>query len=242
MIFQWSCHTLHSDGRLEHKEWLNTQDIYPNFEFAITLKKCLGETGTVMTWSPYENTQLKSILNTLEESEEFDNDLRNWLANIIIDKNRDDNRILDMNRLAGQYYFHPFMGGRTSIKVVLPSVLKATTSEKIKHLLKDENLYDKTENGITDPYKLLADRIIDQTKNEIVTVKNGGDAMAAYRDMMYGISKDKPTAKQAYNEALKQYCKLDTLAMVIIWEHWQNLIESGNQVTSREKIIAKIKN
>lgn len=242
VIFQWSCHTLYQDGRLEHKEWLNTEDIYPNFEFATTLKECLGETGTVMTWSAYENTQLKSILNTIEESEEFDNELINWLANIIVDKERDDNRILDMNKLAGLYYFHPLMGGRTSIKVVLPSVLKATSSESTKQWLRNESLFDETENGITDPYKLLETRIIDDTRDQIVTVKNGGDAMAAYRDMMYGISKDMPPAKQAYNKALKQYCKLDTLAMVIIWEHWQNLIKSGNRVTSRENIIANLKN
>lgn len=242
VIFQWSCHTLHQDGRLEHKEWLNTEDIYPNFEFATTLKACLGETGTVMTWSAYENTQLKSILNTLEETEEFDNDLRNWLADIIDNKERYDNRILDMNKLAGLYYFHPLMGGRTSIKVVLPSVLKSTTSESIKQWLEDENLFDKSENGITDPYKLLETRIIDDTRNQIVTVKNGGDAMAAYRDMMYGISKNQTAAKQAYNAALKQYCKLDTLAMVIIWEHWQDLLKLGNRVSSRENIIANLKN
>jgi hypothetical protein len=241
VIFQWSCHTLHQDGRIEHKEWLNTEDIYPNYEFAITLKKCIGEIGTVMTWSAYENTQLKSILNTLEESEDFDNELRNWLANILVDKEREDNRILDMNKLAGKFYFHPLMSGRTSIKVVLPSVLKATGSESIKKWLRNENLFNETEHGITDPYKLLEDRIIHETSNQIVTVKNGGDAMAAYRDMMYGISKDLPAAKQTYNEALKQYCKLDTLAMVIIWEHWQNLIKSGNRVTSREKIIANLK-
>ncbi len=240
VIFQWSCHTLYKDGTLIHKEWLNTQDVYPNYEFATTLKKCLGEIGTVMTWSAYENTQLKSILKTLEESEEFDIELRNWLANIIVDNERDDNRILDMNKLAGQFYFHPFMGGRTSIKVVLPSVLKATTSEKIKRWLRDENLFDETESGITDPYKLLEEKLIDSTKVEMVTVKNGGEAMAAYRDMMYGLSKDKPTAKQAYNEALKQYCKLDTLAMVIIWEHWQALIKAGERITTREQIIQSI--
>ena len=204
---------------------MNTEDNYPNFEFATTLKACLGQTGTV------------SILLTLEESEEFDDELRNWLANIIVDKNREDNRILDMNKLAGQYYFHPLMGGRTSIKVVLPSVLKAATSDHIKQWLRDENLFEETEQGIADPYKLLEKRIIDNTSDQVVTVKNGGDAMAAYRDMLYGISKDNPAAKQAYNQALKQYCKLDTLAMVIIWQHWQNLVQAKQQIRSREEIV-----
>ena len=238
VIFQWSCHTLHEDGRLEHFEWLNTNDDFPNLEFANTLKECIGDIGTVMTWSSYENTQLRAILETLEESKESDKHLRSWLADIIVDKEREDNRILDMNKLAARFYFHPHMGGRTSIKVVLPSVLQATSSDKIKNWLLQENLLDETENGITDPYKLLEKRIIDETKNLHVTVRNGGDAMVAYRDMMYGMSKGNPVAKAAYNKALKKYCKLDTLAMIVIWEHWQELIRSGEGVTSREEIIA----
>jgi hypothetical protein len=242
VIFQWSCHTLHEDGRLVHSEWLNTDDKFPNIECAVALKASLGDIGTVMTWSPYENTQLKAIKETLVEMEGFDPKLKNWLIEIIEDKERDDNRILDMNKLAGKFYFHPLMGGRTSIKVVLPSVLQATQSEKIRNWLNDENLLGMSENGITDPYKLLEKRIIENTKNQVVTVKNGGDAMVAYRDMLYGVSKDNPAAKQAYNEALKQYCKLDTLAMVVIWQHWQYLIQANEQIKSREEIIANTKN
>lgn len=242
VIFQWSCHTLYQDGRMEHKEWLNTDDKFPNVECAVSLKSCLGNIGTVMTWSPYENTQLKAIKETLVEMEDFDSELKTWLIEIIEDKDRNDNRILDMNKLTGKFYFHPLMGGRTSIKVVLPSVLRATKSEKIKNWLNEENLLGMTENGITDPYKLLEKRIIDNTKDQLVNVKNGGDAMVAYRDMLYGISKDNPAAKQAYNEALKQYCKLDTLAMVVIWQHWQDLLQANEQVVSREEILMNTKN
>jgi hypothetical protein len=67
VIFQWSCHTLYQDGRIEHSEWLNVSDYYPNFEFAKSLKKQIGNTGTVLTWSSYENTQLRAIKNTLKE-------------------------------------------------------------------------------------------------------------------------------------------------------------------------------
>jgi hypothetical protein len=241
VIFQWSCHTLHKDGRLVHSEWLNTDDKFPNIECAVALKACLGDIGTVMTWSPYENTQLKAIKETLVEMEGFDSKLKNWLIDIIEDKERDANRILDMNKLAGKFYFHPLMGGRTSIKVVLPSVLQGTQSEKIKNWLSKENLLGESENGILDPYKLLEKRIIDETRNQVVNVKNGGDAMVAYRDMLYGISKNNPAAKQAYNKALKQYCKLDTLAMVVIWEHWQDLISGKDRIISREEIVATIK-
>jgi hypothetical protein len=225
VIFQWSCHTLYEDGRLEHSEWLNVSDYYPNIEFAKSLRKQIGSNGTVLTWSQYENTQLRAIKNTLAESEDFDEDLLRWLESIIvIDKNDNSNRILDMHDLAKFYYFHPLMGGRTSIKVVLPSVLQETKNTISKSLLQQENLYQFIQEGkLIDPYKLLEERIIEDTKSQVIKVRNGGDAMVAYREMLYGLSRNNLDAKKTYSDALKKYCKLDTLAMVIIWFHWQDL-------------------
>lgn len=225
VIFQWSCHTLHKDGRIEHSEWLNVNDYYPNFEFARSLKAQIGSYGTVLTWSSYENSQLRAIKRTLEESEEFDDELLDWLDSIIvIDKKYETNRILDMHDLAKFYYFHPLMGGRTSIKVVLPAVLQETKNDTSKTLLQHENLYQSNQQGkLIDPYKLLEERIIEDTKSQVIKVRNGGDAMFAYREMLYGLSRNNLDAKNTYSDALKKYCKLDTLAMVIIWFHWQDL-------------------
>lgn len=236
VIFQWSCHTLHADGRIEHSEWLNVSDYYPNFEFAKSLKAQIGTEGTILTWSSYENSQLRAIRNTLEESEDFDNELFQWLETIIIvDKNDENNRILDMHDLAKFYYFHPLMGGRTSIKLVLPAVLQETKNAISKFLLQQENLLEIKENGkLVDPYKLLEERIIEDTKSFTIKVRNGGDAMVAYREMLYGLSRDNNQAKEAYAEALKKYCKLDTLAMVVIWLHWKDL---QNKTIDRETII-----
>jgi CRISPR/Cas system-associated exonuclease Cas4 (RecB family) len=239
VIFQWSCHTLHSNGTIEHFEWLNTKDYFPNIEFAKSLKKCIGITGTVMAWSPYENSQLNAVLETLEEIPDFEPELKKWLKAIIVDKTSDDNRILDMHTLALKYYFHPKMGGRTSIKVVLPSVLLSSKSNKIIDWLKQENLFEDSQDlGITDPYELLEKKIIDETSGLLVQVKNGGDAMIAYREMMYGLSRNNKELKNYYNSALKKYCKLDTLAMLIIWEHWQDLLKSNSILTSREQLIS----
>lgn len=236
VIFQWSCHTLHKDGRIEHSEWLNVNDYYPNFEFARSLKAQIGSNGTVLTWSSYENSQLRAIKRTLEESEEFDDELLAWLDSIIvIDKKDETNRILDMHDLAKFYYFHPLMGGRTSIKVVLPAVLQETKNDTSKTLLQQENLYQSNQQGkLIDPYKLLEERIIEDTKSQVIKVRNGGDAMFAYREMLYGISRNNSDAKSAYSDALKKYCKLDTLAMVIIWFHWQDL---KNNTIDRETIV-----
>jgi len=236
VIFQWSCHTLHKDGRIEHSDWLNVSDYYPNFEFAKSLKAQIGNQGTVLTWSSYENSQLRAIRNTLEESEEFDQELLHWLETIIVvDKKDETNRILDMHDLAKFYYFHPLMGGRTSIKVVLPAVLQEIKNDEAKVLLQQENLFKLNEKGkVVDPYKLLEERIVEDTKSLLIKVRNGGDAMVAYREMLYGISRGNNQAKEAYAEALKKYCKLDTLAMVVIWYHWNDL---RNKTVDRDTIL-----
>jgi hypothetical protein len=127
------------------------------------------------------------------------------------------------------------MGGRTSIKVVLPAVLQETKNEVSKVLLHKENLYQLNEEGkLIDPYKLLEERIVEDTKSLTIKVRNGGDAMVAYREMLYGLSRDNNQAKTAYADALKKYCKLDTLAMVIIWFHWKDL---QNRTVDRNTLL-----
>jgi hypothetical protein len=128
------------------------------------------------------------------------------------------------------------MGGRTSIKVVLPSVLKSTQSTKITQWLQEEGLYEQKESGITDPYMLLEKKIIDESTGHHAKVKNGSDAMIAYREMLYGESRNDQKAKDAFNDALKKYCKLDTLAMLIIWEHWQDLTQAKKMTTRMDLI------
>jgi hypothetical protein len=189
-----------------------------------------------MIWSKYENTQLKAILSSLEERVVLDPALKRWLESMILDEESAENRMLDMLKLTALYYFHPQMGGRTSIKVVLPSVLRSTKSPKIIDWLAKENLYAETESGMLDPYLLLEKKISNEANDYHAKVKNGSDAMIAYREMLYGESRNDQNAKDAINGALKKYCKLDTLAMLIIWEHWQDMIKTQN-LTTRANLI-----
>jgi hypothetical protein len=49
---QWSCHTIREkDGNLEHTEWINVVDAFPNFAFAEALMEQLGERGSFLMWS-----------------------------------------------------------------------------------------------------------------------------------------------------------------------------------------------
>ena len=39
---------------------------------------------------------------------------------------------------------------------------------------------------------------------------------------MFGLRKGNKGELEKYKQALLRYCKLDSLAMVIIWEYWSN--------------------
>ena len=223
VIFQWSCHTIVKPGAAPiHRDWINVEDKYPNFKFAESLRNVLGDHGSIMIWSLYENTMLKDVFNSFDTMSHVDVSLKDWLSRTISFTTGAPSRFIDMNNLTLKYYFHPNMGGRTSIKVTLPSVLKATRSEKIKNLLSSVNLYKLDEGGsIMDPYKLLPPLEIEGAN---LDVANGTDAMKAYQEMLYGANKNNAGIKDGYKNALLQYCRLDTLAMVIIWEHWNDLL------------------
>lgn len=152
-----------------------------------------------------------------------DDDLRNWLERTIKCTKDEPSRIIDMNLLALKYYFHPLMGGRTSIKVTFPAVLNSCKLNQVERYLRDMGVFQLDNSSIiSDPYGLLP-KI--ELEGAILDVSNGTDAMRAYQEILYGKNRDNLTLKNAYRERLLQYCKLDTLAMVIIWEHWRDLLK-----------------
>lgn len=222
VLFQWSCHKISTpESEPEHYEWINVESYYPNFEFALSLKNCIGTEGTVLTWSHHESTMLGTILEKMHYTGKKDPDLESWLDNI-------DSRILDLNRTATQYYFHPDTKGKTSLKVTLPAILKGIKSKRVEKWLKEHNiekglsLFKRDDKGIiVNPYELLPPFDIPGIE---VFIKEGGEAMIAYKDMMYGIHKDNIEIKNKYRDSLLEYCKLDTLAMVIVWERWKEII------------------
>jgi hypothetical protein len=224
VLFQWSCQTMRSPGAvLEHGEWLHDDQTYPNVTFGKTLMDCLGDTGTIMTWSPYENTQLAYLYRYLSDNNINETGLSGWLERTARIDGQGGERIVDLNKVALKYYFHPLMGAKTSIKVTLPSILSsAASSHRIQELLQADDLYQLDQNGsIIDPYSLLPavqllERAGEPEKSE--RVAEGTGAMIAYQKMMYGgLAIDE---RQMYREALLRYCNLDTLAMVLIWEYW----------------------
>jgi hypothetical protein len=64
IAFQFSLHTYHEDGSIEHShQYLNnTQGFFPNFDFIRALKNAVGgDIGTIFRYSNHENTILNAI-------------------------------------------------------------------------------------------------------------------------------------------------------------------------------------
>jgi hypothetical protein len=80
VAFQWSCHTMREPGgQLEHSEWINVVDAFPNFQFAKSLMEQLGEHGSFLTWSHHENTVLNCIRRQLQHYGCSNEQLKQWL-------------------------------------------------------------------------------------------------------------------------------------------------------------------
>lgn len=229
VAFQWSCHTIESYGTAPvHAEWINEQTVFPNFSFAEALMQQIGDNGTPLMWATHENTVLKMILNQLENADGYlpgyrNDRLKQWLLAITKENGVRPGRLTDMNKLTLDYYFHPYMKGKTSIKKTLPAIWNHNSYLHQIAWLKE---YYKNENGIVlSPYETLKDRwentAYEQAElNE--TVKEGSGAMRAYHDMLFGKGKNNPAVQQRLKQELLNYCRLDTMAMVIIWQYWMD--------------------
>ncbi|MCK5742512.1 MAG: DUF2779 domain-containing protein, partial [Chlorobi bacterium] len=68
------------------------------------------------------------------------------------------------------------------------------------------------------PYKLLSNVSEDSATKKI---NNGGAAMGAYNSLQFTEVPD--SDRNAIIESLLRYCELDTLAMLMIFEHWESL-------------------
>jgi len=229
--FQFSCHTIYKDGTLEHTaEWIeDTPGKFPCFDFVRELKKCLeDDNGSVFMYHHFENTVLNDVVNLLEERRPDDaNELIEWIKTITKGGTRE---MIDQQKLVVNCYYSPWMGGSNSIKDVLPAVLnesprlKEIYSEPYSGLsIKDKVLYqvDEETGRAVNPYKLL-DPVgygIPDYETAEETIAEGSTAMMAWSRMQFDDVSDEE--REATFKALLEYCELDTLAMVMIYQHWE---------------------
>lgn len=216
VAFQWSCHTLRSPNtNLEHTEWINIEKAFPNFAFAESLMDQIGDQGTFLMWGTHENTIFKVIRNQMEGRYK-DANVKEWLE-WMTDNGNGKSRLIDMNDITLKHYFHPIMGGRTSVKKVVDAIWKInpTLREQFPAYLKEQD------GEIFSPYKSLPPLIIDGKE---VIVAEGTGAIRAYQAMLYGPQKLDLIIRELWKKILLQYCELDTLSMVMVFLHWKQLL------------------
>jgi hypothetical protein len=145
VAFQWSHHVLHEDNTLEHvADFLQTEPgVLPNVAFLRSLRNTLSRNdGSVMMWSPYENSVLNALLDSLsaelsadqaENSDASDHaDLLTFVDSLTTRKqgskviHRGERAMVDLCKLSSDFFFHKRAGGSNSIKKVLPAMLTAS--------------------------------------------------------------------------------------------------------------------
>ena len=87
----------------------------------------------------------------------------------------------------------------------------------------------ETEDGrVIDPYKLLPRMFQDVSEKDFALLsesdelRDGGAALTAYARMQFEEMTEYERAE--IQKALLQYCELDTLAMVMIYEGWREMV------------------
>ena len=85
IAFQFSCHTYHENGDIEHHEWIESEKgKFPNFDFVKNLKNVLDkDNGTILRYASHENTVLREIRSQMvDESEKKYEDLISWIDTV----------------------------------------------------------------------------------------------------------------------------------------------------------------
>lgn len=233
LVFQYSCHSLAADGQWNHYEWVDkAEGPYPNYELVRNLKKVPNITeGTIVQYSNFERNALRGIRKELLAEPDQIRDaaeLSDWIHQII---NRHDSSnptgpyLSDLSRLVKNYYYNAEMEDSLSIKDVLQSIM--SVSPRLKDIYSrpySSANYDAaiwwqadSEGAAKSPYRLMLE------DRERQGIRRGTEAMVVYAQML---SEDLSDEEQkTLQNALLRYCELDTLAMVMIYQHWQYLME-----------------
>jgi len=230
IAFQYSHHIYHQNGKIEHKsEFIEVKrDHFPNFNFVRSLKKDLeNDNGTIFRYANHEDSILKTISSQLETSEERDKEkLIKWIATI---RKGGDRCMVDQCELVKKFYYNPKTGGSNSLKAVLPAVLNSSNFLQKKYgkaiygtnKIKSLNFYRKKwlvreGDAIVNPYKTL--KPIKSRGKKGFSINEGSAALGAWNSLQAFDGGERHI--RAVKKALLRYCELDTLAMVMIHQHW----------------------
>lgn len=250
VAFQFSHHIYHKDGRVEQAgQYINVNaGEFPNYEFLRALKASLGKNeGSIFMFSNHENTVLNQVMVQLLESQEADkNDLIAFAQSITKPTGNSsrtwngDRAMIDLCKVIKDYYYNPFTKGSNSIKKVLPAVFESSAYIRKKYTKPIGEIGLNSLNfdagkvwlniageNVQDPYKTLPSLFEEwdddfELVSEMEDISDGGTAMTAYGKLQYTDMSE--AERNAIKDALLRYCELDTLAMVMIYEHLKEVV------------------
>lgn len=106
---QWSNHIELESGELSHQEFLHSEASEPRQRWALALIESLGESGSIVVYSAYEEAIIRQLAVTFPE---FKTAFKAILK-----------RLWDLLPVIREHYYHPDFNGSYSIKSVLPAVV-----------------------------------------------------------------------------------------------------------------------
>lgn len=252
--FQFEGHRLPSPNaplseRVQLDGFLEIADPDPRRAFVDALRQQLGSEGPIFHWHSYERTVLNAIVRSLGHDRlPGDDERRAFLATLVGPNGEGDGRLVDLLVIAQSAFYHPDMHGSYSIKRVLP-IAWAEPSIRRHFAPGHGTIGDPTTyTGATDPYAELppppADLLqalggvdavqalatADDEESRGSAIRNGGMAMLAYQfARMLGAPRDPAVTTQ-----LRQYCRLDSAAMVMMYALMRDLVPSWSQYGDSE--------
>ena len=228
VVFQYSCHTLREDGEWEHHQWIDDLNSgYPNYELVRRLREIPAlEEGTIVQYSNFERHALKIIRNELErDSQEVADSgvLTEWIEDFLHRNDSTHDRppyIADLSRQVKDFYYNCEMENSLSIKDVLRSVMSHSSflKDQYSQLYYSHNfdgiIWWRSDggSGARNPYHILM-----ETGES--PIRRGTEAMVVYGKLISRRINEEE--RRAYRNALFKYCELDTLAMMMIYQHWK---------------------
>lgn len=226
---------------------------FPSYEFIRKLRDALADVpGSIFQYSNFENTYLNFIYLQLSDDPSIEDrdELIDFIRTISRSKSGSpdywvgDRNMVDMLQLVKRYYYDPLTEGSNSIKQVLPAVMERSSYLQEKYSkpiygaeggIVSRNFKDWTwlkldkDGRVIDPYKSLprmfegvSDEDFDSLMADSDEIREGGAALTAYAKLQFQEMTD--YERTEIEKALLKYCELDTLAMVMIYEAWREML------------------